>query len=85
MTRVVTGAQYASGRRASPATATETTAATAVRKEWTTTGQSSLPERRYAGRLLFPLGMQLPFSYLLRCLDGASAGRKRVVNESGDS
>ena len=41
MTKVVIGAQYASGSRNSRATSTEPTAATAVRAECTTTGNAA--------------------------------------------
>jgi hypothetical protein len=41
MTKVVIGAQYASGSRNSRATSTEPTAATAVRAECTTTGDAA--------------------------------------------
>lgn len=39
ITKVVIGAQYGSGSRNDRATSSETTAATAVRAEWTTTGR----------------------------------------------
>src|SRR6202041_575772 len=64
ITKVVIGAQYASGRRNNPPTATETTAVTAVRAECTKTGRHCLAasalaiftrRRDYAYRSLFGL------------------------------
>src|ERR1700688_4580651 len=77
MTRVVTGAQYASGKRASRAAPTEATAAMAVREEWITIGQSIQSRRRFATRLRVLSGIR-PLQLLVSMANGMSVIRKRV-------
>jgi hypothetical protein len=77
MTRAVTGAQYASGKRASRAAATETTAPTGVRKAWTAIGQSSQPERRFASRLRLGFNMR-PLQLFVAVLSLTSVSGERM-------
>src|SRR5258707_2802259 len=72
ITRVVTGAQYASGKRTSRAAATDTTAATAVRAECSTIGQAFQRRRMLASRLKLPFGMQTFLHLLVALVSGTS-------------
>src|SRR5258708_18712474 len=72
ITRVVTGAQYASGKRASRAAATDTTAATAVRAECSTIGQAFQRRRMLASRLKLPFSMQTSLHLLVALVSGTT-------------